>query len=131
MRVVYDDMMQKEFCHVLENVMLNLRLSVLPVIKYEYGMYRVQRSLIMERLNWVLEDYDMEIGKTVIHANGIGNNCEYPVYYNAKNEIQHCANIHINSGLYGDVYVYVTDYNNNRVTDTYKLTQHGVTFNYR
>lgn len=131
MRMVYDDTMQDVFCEIVNNVMLNLNHNIKPVVKYEYGMNRVQRTMVKERLNWVLKDYCIEIGNHVTHANGIGNNCEYPVYYHAENEIQHCANIHINSGLYGDVYVYATDYNGNRITKSYKLTQHGVVLNHR
>lgn len=128
MRIVYDDAMQDKFCEIVNNVMLNLRMNIKPVVRYDYGMNRVQKNLVKERLNWVLEDYDMEIGKTVTHANGIGNNCCYPVYFHAKNEIQHCAYININSGLYGEVFVYVTDYNDNKVGISYELTRHGVTF---
>ena len=126
MRVVYDDAMQNKFCDKLNDVMMNLKHNIKSVVKYDYGIDRVQKHMVKERINSVLWCYDMEIGNTVKHANGIGNNSEYPVYYNAKNEIQHCANIHINSGLYGEVYVYATDYNGNRITMSYELTKHGV-----
>ena len=127
MRVIYDDTMQDKVVEVVYNVMLNLNWNIKPVVQYEWGMDRVQRSKVKERLNWALEDYDMEIGKTVTHANGIGNNCEYPVYYNARNEIQHCANISLNSDMYGGLYVYITDYNGKRVGMKYELSRHGVT----
>lgn len=61
------------------------------------------------------------------HAHGIGNNCQYPVYYDADNETQHCANININSGMYGDVYVSIEDYNGRKVSPIYKLTRNGIT----
>ena len=126
MRVVYDDAMQNKFCEKLYDVMFNLKHNIKSVVKYDYGKERVQKHMVRERLNCVLEDYDMEIGNTVKHAHGIGNNSEYPVYYHAGNEIQHCANIHINSGLHGEVYVYATDYNGNRISMSYELTKHGV-----
>lgn len=129
MRIVYDDTMQKEFCDILHRVMLNLNHNIKSVTEYDYGMDRVQSNKVKKRLNWVLEDFYMEIGNTVTHAHGIGNNCKYPVYYYVENnsEIQHCADININSGLYGEVYVYVTDYNNSKVGKSYELTRHGVT----
>jgi hypothetical protein len=98
------------------------------VVKYDWGTERVQSSMVKERLNGYLEDYSMEIGNTVTHAHGIGNNCQYPVYYHATNEIQHCANININSGMYGEVYVSIENYNGKKVGGVYyELTRHGVT----
>lgn len=128
MRIVYDDTMQRTVCEIINNVMINLNHNIKVVTQYEYGMDRVQRSKVKERLNWVLEDYYMEIGNTVTHAHGIGNNCKYPIYYHAENEIQHCADININSGLYGEVYVYITDYNDKRIGKSYELTKHGIAF---
>jgi hypothetical protein len=131
MRIVYDDTMQKEVCEIIHDAMIHLNKRIDLAVRWEYGMNRVQRVKVKERINGILEDYHMEIGNTVIHAHGIGNNCQYPVYYYAdNNEIQHCANININSGLYGEVYVSVEDYNGRVVSKKYKLTQHGVTTNY-
>jgi len=127
MRVVYDDTMQNEACNIVHDVMMHLNKRMDLVVRYEYGMNRVQRVEVKKRLNGVLEDYGMEIGNTVTHAHGIGNNCQYPVYYYAEYETQHCANININSGMYGEVYVSVEDYNGRVVSRKYELTKHGVT----
>lgn len=131
MRIVYDDAMQKEVCKIVHDAMEHLNRRIDLVVRYEYGMNRVQRTKVKERINGILEDYYMEIDNTVTHAHGIGNNCMYPIYYHAENnEIQHCANININSGMYGEVYVSVEDYNGRVVSRKYELTQHGVTFRY-
>ena len=128
MRIVYDDAMQNMVVTLVAEYMAFLNNHMERVVRYEYGMDRVQRTEVKERLNGYLEDHYMEIGNTVTHAHGIGNNCMYPVYYHTENnEIQHCANININSGMYGEVYVSVEDYNGRRVSRSYELTRHGVT----
>lgn len=127
MRIVYDDAMQKTVVTLVAEYMAFLKNHMDRVVRYDYGIDRVQRALVKERLNGYLEDHYMEIGNTVTHAHGIGNNCKYPVYYDAENETQHCADININSGLYGEVYVNVEDYNGRKVSPIYKLTRHGIT----
>ena len=119
MRIVYDDAMQKEACEIVHDAMMHLNNRIDLVVRHEYGMNRVQRATVKERIDGILEDYGFGIGNTVTHANGIGNNCMYPIYYYANNEIQHCANININSGLYGDVYVSVEDYDGRVVSRKY------------
>ena len=126
MRIVYDDTMQNQVVTLVAEYMTFLNKHMERVVSYEYGMDRVQRAKVKERLNGYLEDHYMEIGNTVTHAHGIGNNCQYPVYYHADNEIQHCANININSGMYGEVYVSIEDYNGRKVGRRYELTRHGV-----
>ena len=127
MRIVYDDAMQKKVCELVHEAMMHLDRRIDLVVKWEYGMDRVQRVKVKAIINGILEDYCMEIGNTVTHAHGIGNNCMYPVYYHADNEIQHCANININSGMCGQVYVNVVDYNGKIVSRRYELTRLGVT----
>ena len=127
MRIVYDDAMQRTVVKLVDDFMSRLRLNMKQVVKYDYGMERVQRVEVKARLNEFLKHQYMEVGNTVTHAHGIGNNCQYPVYYHAENEIQQCANININSGMYGEVYVSVEDYNGKRVSKSYELTRHGIT----
>lgn len=128
MRIVYDDTMQEMVFELVSQYMSFLNTHMDKVVRYEWGMERVQRAKVKERLNGYFEDNLMEIGNTVTHANGIGNNCQYPVYYYGANEVQHCANININSGMYGEVYVSVENYNGKRVGGVfYELTRHGVT----
>lgn len=128
MRIVYDDQMQQNAVKLVAEYLAFLNNHMDRVVRYEWSMHRVQKNLVKERLQGYLEDFGFDIGKTVTHAHGIGNNCQYPIYYNGNiNEIQHCANININSGLYGDVYVSIEDYNGKVIGKKYTLTQHGIT----
>lgn len=128
MRIVYDDAMQKTLIKVVNDVMLYLNQNIKVVVKYDYGTNRVQGGKVKELLNRVFADYGFEIGNNVTHAHGIGNNCRYPVYYHAENEVQHCADININTGLYGEAFVSIVDYNGKVIGTKYELTKHGVTF---
>ena len=128
MRIVYDDTMQQKAVKLVAEYLEFLNKHMDRVVRYEWSMNRVQKNLVKERLQGYLEDFGFDIGKTVTHAHGIGNNCQYPIYYHGcVNEIQHCANININSGLYGDVYVSIEDYNGKAIGKKYTLTRHGIT----
>lgn len=126
MRIVYDDTMQGEMTAAVERFMAAL--NVKRIMQYEWGMERVQMHILRQKLNLFLEQYRMSIGSKVTHAHGIGNNCQYPVYYypEGSNEIQQCGYININSGMYGEGYVSCEDYNENRVGASYKVSRWGV-----
>ena len=70
----------------------------------------------------------MSIGNKVTHAHGIGNNCQYPVYYHPEgsDEVQECGSININSGMYGEGFVSCEDYNGRRVGKLYEVTKFGI-----
>lgn len=128
MRIVYDDYMQDYFDDLLREFMGNLHCNIKSVVSYEWGTDRVQMGKVKEKLNNFLANYYMEIGNTVTHAHGIGNNCKYPVYYHAENEIQHCADINLNTGMYGEGYVSIEDYNGHRIGMAYELHTCGIKF---
>jgi hypothetical protein len=113
--------MQQEFVLLLKGFMMDLHRNINDITRYEWGTERVQSHEIKPRLNRFIKDYGLEVGNTVTHAHGIGNNCMYPVYYTACGEIQHCANININSGLYGECYVSVEDYNGKVIGSRYEI----------
>ena len=124
MRIVYDDTMQNTFVDYVEEFMMIL--DVKSIVEYDYGMDRVQRYKVKELLNKFLGNRYMEIGNKATHAYGIGNNCNYPVFYYTKNEAQHCANININKGMFGEVFVSVEDYNGSRIGLIYEINKHGI-----
>lgn len=124
MRIVYDDTMQEHLVEQVDRFMR--RLDVQSVLEYGYGMNRIQMHKVKTQLNKFLSSCYLEIGNTVTHAYGIGNNCQYPVYYYAENEIQHCANIDLNSGMFGEGYLYITDYNDNEISDLYEIHEWGI-----
>ncbi|MBD5537696.1 MAG: hypothetical protein HDQ99_19000 [Lachnospiraceae bacterium] len=126
MRIVYDDAMQGSMTAAVEGFMDSL--DVKEIVRYEWGTDRVQMGILKENLRLYLEPHRMSIGNTVTHAYGIGNNCQYPVYYHPEgsDEIQQCGNINLNSGMYGEGFVSCEDYNGKRVGAAYEVTTRGV-----
>ena len=125
MRIVYDDTQATNFVDVVDKFLRGLDIN--SVVKYDYGTDRVQRYLIKEQLNDYISYCSMEIGNKVTHKNGIGNNCNYPVYYKqSDNEIQEIAYINMNSGLYDEVYISIEDYNGKRISYSYEITRRGL-----
>lgn len=127
MRIVYDDAMQDRMAAAVEGFMDSL--DVKEIVRYEWGTDRVQMNILKENLRLYLEPYRMSIGNKATHAHGIGNNCQYPVYYHPEgsDEIQQCGNINLNSGMYGEGFVSCEDYNGKRVGAAYEVTTRGVT----
>ena len=123
MRIVYDDTMQNTFVGLVEDFLKQLEIK--SVLQYEWGSNRIQMFKVKDKLNDYISSCNFEIGKKVIHAYGIGNNCNYPVYYHTENEIQHCAYINLNIGMYGEGYVSVEDYNGKLVSKSYELCKYG------
>ena len=121
MRIVYDDAKQTDLVKAVEDAMKSIDVRVF--VTYSNGMNRVRMHKIKEWLNGRLAPLSLNIGNTVKHAHGIGNNCQYPVYYKPKGaeETQHCANINLNTGLYGEGYISIEDYNGSRVGPAYEI----------
>lgn len=128
MRIVYDDAKASKAVVALHTFM-TWKLDIKSVVREENWMQRVQRAELKSQLSRFFERDNLRIGNTVTHAYGIGNNCRYPVYYEAENELQECCAININIGLYGEAYVSLEDYNGKRISNPYKLTASGVTIN--
>ena len=126
MRIIYDDNKQSIFVQAVSRFMAGLHTA--EFTRYENGTDRIQMGMVKEGLNEYLRDYHMEIGKTVTHAHGIGNNCQYPVYYHPEDgiEIQQCAYINLNTGLYGEGFLSCEDYNGNRIGNAYELHKYGI-----
>ena len=67
--------------------MLYIKDIISQFVKYDYGMERVQRHLVLENFDdFLYYNSKFQRGRTVTHANGIGNNCLFPVYYKAETE---------------------------------------------
>ena len=123
MRVVYDDNKAGTVKQLLCEFMNNPDTSVRDFLEYDYGMQRIQTNILYKRISEYLKEHGFRIGRSAKHANGIGNNCAYSVYYDTPDEIQKCCNIHINYGLHGEAWVYLTDYDNNKLGKSYKLSE--------
>lgn len=125
MRVVYDDAKASEAVKAVRAFISRLR--PMEITSYEYGMKRVRAGKLHRKLNAFLQrDYGMYIGNHATHAYGIGNNCRYPIHYKAGDEIQICAYININSGMFGELFVYLDSYEKERYGEGYTITTHGV-----
>ena len=121
MRIIYDDEQAPKVINLLHEFMMLYKSDTERFCAYEYNDKRVQPHIVKAKLNEFFQQNNFQIGKTVKHAHGIGNNCEYPVYFKTENELQECCAIHINCGLYGGCCVYITDYNNDISSKIYKL----------
>lgn len=129
MRIVYDDTYQKELVDLVDGFLAGVNISYF-VRKRDN---KIDRTQFKESLNEFLNIRSFNIGNKATHAHGIGNNCNYPVYYtnkNNKDELQHCANININSGLHGELYISCEDYNGSRVSHVYTLSEWGIKRSY-
>lgn len=51
MRIVYDDAMQKDFIKFVDDYMLYIKDIISQFVKYDYGMERVQRHLVLENFD--------------------------------------------------------------------------------
>lgn len=121
MRIVYDDAMQKFFLSKFEVFMSSL--VPYSLAEYDYGMDRIQPRLFKTAFNLFLDAANMEIGVAESHRYGIGNNNRHPVYYkSSNNEIQICAYININKGMYSEIFVSIEDYNESRISRCYTIT---------
>lgn len=126
MRIVYDDAKADKAVAALHDFMTR-RLDIKTVVREENWIMRVQRPELKRQIARIFAQDNLEIGDTVTHANGIGNNCRYPVYYKAGNELQQCCSININVDPFGTGYVSLEDYNGKRISRLYELTSHQVT----
>lgn len=129
MRIVYDDAMQTNLVHIFNDFMKSLTRSDIEhrLSRYDYGMERVQSSLLKKELNNLFHIHSFSIGETVTHDYGIGNNCQHPVYYHGNpKETQQVCYISLNSGLYGECYTYLSDYNQTKISKTYELSRWGI-----
>ena len=121
MRIVYDDKELPTLINTVNKFMQQLNQK--SVTAYENSTDRIQMNQVREKLNEFLKlNCNMEIGTKVTHAYGIGNNCQYPVYYHVENEIQQCAYINLNSGMFGEGFVSLEDYNGHKVGESYEIT---------
>lgn len=128
MRIVYDDEQLEKFVSIVKSIISQAfatKAQMSPVMKWSYGMDRVEVPLVKNCLNRSFKAYGFEVGNDVYHVNGIGNNKRYPVYYNTPNEKQQIGYLNLINDMYGSVYVYVTDYNQNKRGRSYKLTRLG------
>ena len=125
MRIVYDDAKSHEAVSAVKDFMEH-HLDVKSVVREENWMEQVQRAELKEQLSRFIAKNNLIIGDTVTHYGGIGNNCQYPVYYKAENELQQCCSININVDPFGKGYVTLEDYNGNRISRLYKIVRDHV-----
>lgn len=129
MRIIYDDSKQATAILTVYQFAESLLSSgnTKRFTRQEWGMERVQMDRVKNALNAYISQYGFEIGKEATHAHNIGNNCKYPLYYYMNSdELQICAYINLNTGMYGDGYISLEDYNGEKVGPRYEF--HGSRF---
>ena len=119
MRIVYDDAHQHEFINLYRTFFdLLVSYKKLPknFIEYRNGMDRVSAFEISNAFKQFVSEYKFEISSNDIDTSGIGNNSCYPVYYNGNPEEkqQVCSYSQV-TGLYGEAYFGLKDYEKKRI----------------
>jgi hypothetical protein len=130
MRIVYDDAQIRRVSVLLGKFLVNQcstpeKMQVMT--RWSYGMERVETPRVRQEFRKFIEEYGFEIGNECDHAGGIGNNNRNPIYFKTPDETQCTGYINVNSDLSGNAYVYITDYNGNRKSESYRLTRTGYT----
>ena len=91
------------------------------VSKYDYGKYRAQRSMIIDKI--LSEVKNIKLGKDM-NTTSFGNNwCKELIYTGNENEEQIFGIIHSTDDMYGGQIVWVSDYDGNNRRG--KRTIHG------
>ena len=126
MRIVIDDNKAPEAVKLLEEFIELAQKDIKPYIKKEWGCERVQTNILKSELNEFFAARNFKIGKTATHKHNIGNNNCYPVWYLAKDEMQECCKLNLNIGIYGEAYLYLTDYDDQKLSKTYKFRYTGI-----
>ena len=126
MRIVIDDNKAPEVVKLLEEFIRIARNDIRPYIKEEWGCERIQTDILKSKLNEFFESHNFKIGKTATHEHNIGNNNRYSVWYLAKDEMQECCKLNLIHGLYGEAYLYLTDYDGQTLSKIYELHCTGI-----
>ena len=126
MRRVYDDT-KCEFVKtkVMSHIWRMDKNDIADIVKYDYGCERVQVYLVKKKIAGWLGD-DFKFGKNE-HAHGIGNNNAIEVIYlGNKDEEQICALLHLTDDMFGSVYCWVSDIDEENKTESAFITDRGV-----
>ena len=128
MRIIYDDSQAHLAVDIIDECMEAFKDSMEYFIRYEpeYKLPCIQPDLVHKRLNERLKKHGFRIGNTVTHAYGIDDNCAYKVYFDTPNESQECCTLHINCSSNGQAYLYLEDYDGNKISKAYRLTFRGI-----
>ena len=122
MRIVFDDTKLGLLTELID-IWANTRAKNVRLTEYSYGTQRISKNLVKSDLKAYLAEKGFEIGNTVHHENGIGNNNRYPVYYHTEDEVQQVGYLHIIINPYGGGSVYVTNYNAERQGICHRLSK--------
>lgn len=127
MRIIYDDSQAQKAVEIIYEFMEDFKAFTECFIRYEVsGLPCIQPDLVHKRLNERLKEHGFRIGNVVTHAYGLDNNCAYKVYFDAPNESQECCTLHINRSSSGQAYLYLEDYEGNKISKAYRLTFRGI-----
>ena len=109
MRRVIDDACYEEKAKEIAKVISSIPAD--EVSKYDYGTYRAQRDMIIDRI--LKEVKDIKLGKDM-NTTGIGNNwCRELIYTGNEKEEQVFGIIHSTNDMFGCEIIWVSDYDGN------------------
>lgn len=126
MRIVIDDNKAPKAVKLLEEFIKIAQRDIKSYLKEEWGCERIQTNIVKKSLNEFFAANNFKIGKIATHKHNIGNNSRYDVWYLAKDEMQECCKLNLNHGLYGEAYLYLTDYDGQKLGKSYELHHTGI-----
>lgn len=125
-RIVYDDSMARPFIAAWRNFVKNANTKEYAKGDYSYDKTYLSVKKFKDGMASRLKSAGYEIGDKDVSGSFIGNNNAYQVFYISEEEKQICCIVHINMGFYGELYTYITDIDDKRLSETYEVRYGGV-----
>lgn len=123
MRRVYDDTMLKELANKMITKLAECT-EPKTLCERRWGDDRASTNKIYDLMMSAVEN--VILGNDHNHT-GIGNNwCHELIYTGNEKEQQIFGLLHITDDMYGGCYVWVSDIDGNRVTNTYMVRYRGI-----
>lgn len=120
MSIIYNEKSQKDFIAIFNGFIASVGLNLKPFIKYGGKIEKIEGALIKKGLDNFLSKTKFTMGKTYCED----NNYKYPIFFNEENK--QCAFLNIKKGGFGEIYIFVSDYLNNSVTNIYEINPLGI-----
>lgn len=124
-RIVYDDSMAGPFTAAWRNFVKYVKGWEYAEGGYSYDRKYLNVKKFKDGMAARLKSAGYEIGDKDVSGSFIGNNNAYQVFWIDDEEKQICCIVHINIGVYGEIYTYLTDIDDKRISETYEVRYGG------